>query len=217
MRCRFIILLLIVLGCGRVQARPDVDSIRVYFHHGYSTLDLSLRHNGRTLDDFIKRLHAFSSDSTRHLISFSVEGNTSPDGTSEANLRLSEQRAERVLEYIRSRVELPEQLVSVTADGIDWDALAGMVRHDESVPAREEVLDILQNTPVWVYDENHRIIDGRKKQLMEVQGGRVYRLLEKRYFAELRNCTIELCYTRDTLRETGNPDFTPPFQITEYQ
>lgn len=61
------------------------------------------------------------------------------------------------------------------------------------------MLNILQNTPVWIYDRQGRIVDGRKKQLMELCGGKIYRLLQERFFAELRNCTIELHYTTGML------------------
>lgn len=191
---------LIFLCSGQIQARSATDSVRVYFRHGYSVLDLSLRDNRRVLDGLIGQLSTFSFDTTKCLIVLSIEGNTSPDGTHKANCRLSERRTERVLDYIRSRVAIPEQLVSTVAEGIDWDGLATLVESDASVPARSEVLGILQNTPLWVYDEKGRIVDGRKKQLMELRGGEVYRLLQERYFAELRNCTIELRYKTADIR-----------------
>lgn len=28
---------------------------------------------------------------------------------------------------------------------------------------RDEVLDILDHTPLWIYDDDNRIVDGRKK------------------------------------------------------
>ena len=99
-----------------------------------------------------------------------------------------------MLVYIRSRVSFPDSLIVTTAEGVDWDGLAALVESDSSVPDRDEVLNILQNTPVWIYDKQGRIVDGRKKQLMELCGGKIYRLLQERFFAELRNCTIELHY-----------------------
>lgn len=68
------------------------------------------------------------------------------------------------------------------------------VEKDPTVPAREQVLTILRRTPLWVYDTNGKIVDGRKKQLMDLRGGTVYRVLQERFFAELRNVYIELRY-----------------------
>ena len=165
-RCAVLLYLIFLYG-AHVQARSAVDPVRIYFRHGYSVLDLSLRDNRRTLDDFVGRLETYASDTTRKLIVFSVEGNASPDGTNEANLRLSRRRTESVLAYIRSRVSFPDSLIVTTAEGVDWDGLAASVESDPSVSDRDEVLNILQNTPVWIYDRQGRIVDGRKKQLME--------------------------------------------------
>ena len=89
MRCWTVLLYLILLYGGHVQARSAADPVRVYFRHGYSALDLSLRDNRRILDDLAGRLEASSSDTTRVIVALAVEGNASPDGTNEANLRLS--------------------------------------------------------------------------------------------------------------------------------
>ena len=185
-RCAVLLYLIFLYG-AHVQARSAADPVRIYFRHGYSVLDLSLRDNRRTLDDLVGRLKAYASDTTRKLIVFSVEGNASPDGMNEANLRLSRRRTESVLVYIRSRVSFPDSLIVTTAEGVDWDGLAALVESDLSVSDRDEVLNILQNTPVWIYDRQGRIVDGRKKQLMELCGGKIYRLLQERFFAELRN------------------------------
>lgn len=145
-RCAVLLYLIFLYG-AHVQARSAVDPVRIYFRHGYSVLDLSLRDNRRTLDDFVGRLETYASDTTRKLIVFSVEGNASPDGTNEANLRLSRRRTESVLAYIRSRVSFPDSLIVTTAEGVDWDGLAASVESDPSVSDRDEVLNILQNTP----------------------------------------------------------------------
>ena len=159
---------LILLCGGSVKARPVADSVQVYFRHGYSTLDLSLHDNRRTLDELVERLQALSSDTTKKLLSVSIEGNASPDGLHGANLRLSRKRAQNVLTYIRTRTAIPDSLITVRADGVDWRTLAAMVETAPFVPAREEVLDILRNIPLWIYDGQGRIVDGRKKRLMDL-------------------------------------------------
>lgn len=78
-RCAVLLYLIFLYG-AHVQARSAADPVRIYFRHGYSVLDLSLRDNRRTLDDLVGRLKAYASDTTRKLIVFSVEGNASPDG-----------------------------------------------------------------------------------------------------------------------------------------
>ena len=135
-RCAVLLYLIFLYG-AHVQARSAADPVRIYFRHGYSVLDLSLRDNRRTLDDLVGRLKAYASDTTRKLIVFSVEGNASPDGMNEANLRLSRRRTESVLVYIRSRVSFPDSLIVTTAEGVDWDGLAASVESDPSVSDRD--------------------------------------------------------------------------------
>ncbi|MCD8274960.1 MAG: DUF3575 domain-containing protein [Alistipes sp.] len=193
MRVRTVILFLALFCIRPVLAVPVADSVRIYFRHGYSVLDLSFRDNRGTLSELAQQLNAFSSDTTCCSTPFLViAGNASPDGLNGANLRLSRKRAESVLAYIRSHTTVPDSLVTMYADGVAWDALTAQVAADPSIPARDEALDILRHTPVWIYDERGRIVDGRKKQLMELDGGRVYRILQERFFADLRNATIVL-------------------------
>ena len=110
------------------------------------------------------------SDESRLNIVLTIEGNTSPDGDSKANLLLSKNRAHRVLEYIRQRVAIPDSLIHIEADGIDWERLAELAAGDSSVPGRDKAIDILRHTPVWIFDEQGRVADGRKKQLMDMAG-----------------------------------------------
>lgn len=38
---------------------------------------------------------------------------------------------------------------------------------------QDEVLKTLQDTPLWIFDKDGRVVDGRKKRLMEIDYGRV--------------------------------------------
>lgn len=52
---------------------------------------------------------------------------------------------------------------------------------------RNEVLDILDHTPLWIYDDKGHIVDGRKKQLMDLQKGKPYNYMLEHFFPDLRN------------------------------
>lgn len=62
-----------------------------------------------------------------------------------------------------------------------------MVQADAGVPYREEVLELLRTTPVWAFDDDNRVVGGRKKSLMELRGGVPYRWLYTNIFPALRN------------------------------
>lgn len=197
MRCR-IILLFVLAFCDHVHAAIERDSVRIYFHDGSSVLDLSLRGNREVLDGFISRYLSSSADTARHVLSIQVEGGTSPSGTAVRNKRLSEERAATLVNHLRTRILLPDSLICVVAEGVDWDGLAALVERDSTVPAQKAVLNILRHTPIWIYDADGRIVDGRKKQLMNLLGGRVYRLLDERYFADLRNTYAAIEYKKQS-------------------
>ncbi len=190
-RCLLTILFLCALGTGGYAA-PEIDTLRVYFRLGYSTLEPGLRNNERALKHLVERMRAVSHDPHRQELMIWAEGNASPDGSARANLRLSRKRAEGLLEYLRSRVPMDDFRIRVKAEGVDWAGLAAFVEHDPSVPERERVLKILRETPEWIYDGQGRIVDGRKRQLMNLRGGTVYHLLKERFFADLRNASIAL-------------------------
>lgn len=108
----------------------DRDVVHVYFHDGDASLDFSLYDNGKSLNGLVGRM---ASDTVSRVIAISVVGNSSPTGTDSYNRYISRKRAEGVLEYLRSYVEIPDSLVSVVADGVDWDGLAEMVEKDTTL------------------------------------------------------------------------------------
>ena len=76
-RCAVLLYLIFLYG-AHVQARSAADPVRIYFRHGYSVLDLSLRDNRRTLDDLVGRLKAYASDTTRKLSLIHISEPTRP-------------------------------------------------------------------------------------------------------------------------------------------
>ena len=194
------LLLLGVVICGSAHAFPQSaqDSVCTYYLRGYSTLDLELRNNRQVLDRVVERLQSVTEDSTCYDIRLHLAGKASPDGSDKANQRLAGKRVNGVLNYIRQRVPLPDSLVQVTVTGVDWEGLAALAEHTPAVPRRDEALRIIRETPLWIFDGQGRIVDGRKKQLMDLAGGNTYRYMAEHLFPDLRNTTIELRYKKHT-------------------
>ncbi len=191
-----------------LHAQSQQDTLQVYFRRGYAVLELELRENRKTLDELTAVLKECENDTSRHFARLHVEGNASPDGTAQANVRLTRKRVEAVLDYLRQRVEIPDRLVSVQANGFDWEGLYLRVEDDPDCPARQEVIGLLADTPEWIYDAQGRIVDGRRKRLMDLRGGLPYRYLSEKVFPDLRNATITLYYQTDdarTPKETSDP------------
>ena len=185
------ILLLLFVYWGNIQATPANDSLRVYFRHGYSVLNLAIYNNKASLDTLVARINAFRpqpGDTTS--IHIRIEGNASPSGASNANLRLSRRRAERVADYLRPLLNQPRLHYTLVAGGVDWDGLTALVEQTTDLPAWSELLHILRHTPLWIRNAAGQIDDGRKKQLMDLYGGSPYRVMAERLFPRLRNAHI---------------------------
>lgn len=176
-----------------LPALSQDDSLCIYFQRGYAVVNLSLRENSTTFKNLIDILQ-----NHKDAVKLQLTGNASPDGSASANMRLTRKRVAAVLSYLREYVPVSDSLITVKAKGIDWDGLSAMVEKDANCPAREEVLVILKEQPEWVYDAQNRIIDGRKKQLMDLRGGVPYNYLSEKFFPELRNTTVALSYKDDT-------------------
>ncbi len=74
--------------------------------------------------------------------------------------------------------------------GVDWEGLAQLVEASD-MPYRNEVLDILANTPVWVIRDG-KVVDGRNRQLQRLAGGRVWWYMYEHFFPELRSSSIRV-------------------------
>lgn len=185
---------------GAARGQQATDTTVVYYRQGYSVVELTLRNNRAALEGFLNRFNASMQDSTLHLVSFRLDAYASPEGTAAANDRLSENRAKRLAEYICSRTGLSESDLTIEGHGIDWEQLEEKTAASD-VPYKEEVLDVLRNTPEWIYDDNNRIIDGRKHRLGMLRGGVPYNYLSEHIFPLLRRSCITLSYTVEPLEQ----------------
>lgn len=192
---RLIIFLLLDIFVGSMaMAQIATDSTKVYFRSGHSRFEPEMGGNSVAMRHFLEDIRSQAAiDNIERVL---VRSYTSPDGVSTANELLSENRSMSLASYIAAETGVDVRLIDRSPGGIAWDELRRMVADDDSVPLRNEVLSIIDNTPVWVYGAGHKIIGSRKKSLMELQGGDVYRWLRHHFFPELHNAEVFL-YVRD--------------------
>ena len=182
-------------GALRAQESPHTDTlgVKVYFRQGYSLLEPSYRDDGVRLAAFASHVESLQRDTLVRVKSIRVTGTASPDGTSRSNERLSENRAKNIIAWFEERFSFPGVSFDAHAEGIDWAGLTALVETSE-MPYRDEVLNILYNTPEWIIRDG-RVVDGRKRQLgllrgpcVVVHGGTLLpAIVERRHAPELRN------------------------------
>lgn len=193
-----------LLCCAAVHARPVNDTITVHYNYGRSNIDLGLRDNRGAIDTLFDRLDAVLRNPKAGKVAFSLDAYSSPEGSATANKRLSEKRVRLLLEYIRTRASIPDSIVTVRSHGIDWNGLDSLVSNS-GMPYRDEVLDALRNTPEWIFDDARRIVDGRKRRLGMLRGGRPYNYMLANIFPLLRrSCITIIIHNEDDTPHNGS-------------
>lgn len=190
---KIIAIALAVFSVFAVSAGMAADSATVYFRIGNSQFDPSLGENRAAMDSFIARL-CVAGDSVESVV---VSAYASPDGLQNANKRLARNRCNTIARYIIDHADINPDIVKVESGGIAWDLLRCAVESIPDVPSREKVLDILDNVPLWVYDADGHVVDGRKKQLMDLDRGYPYRWLMEHIFPELRKAVAISMYVKE--------------------
>lgn len=182
----FIVLLISgTLAAAPAAAQVPADSAKVYFRLGHRQYDPSFENNSSGMNPFVNEVKRHNAASNIERIT--VRSYTSPDGSNAANERLSRNRCRTISEYLLNETGIDPSLIHTVAEGIAWDELLRMVQADAGVPYREEVIELLRTTPVWVFDDDNCVVGGRKKSLMELRGGVPYRWLYINIFPALRN------------------------------
>ena len=187
-------LILFMLAAPLLHAEHTViDSTRIYYRLGYRYVDTSLRSNGSVLKNLCAKIEKSLQEETLEKVV--IYAYTSPDGTNKANTALAARRADSLESWILRNTVLPGKLLEKNSGGIAWDLLRDAVSKSE-MQYKKEVLQILDNTPVWVFDGNSRVVSSRKKELMDLKGGVPYRYMYEHLFPDLRSSIAILLYIR---------------------
>lgn len=170
------------------------DSVKVYFRVGQSQFDPLLGENRQAMDSFIATVRGAAADG--NVEGIVVRGYASPDGKNSLNNRLAHSRCVSIADYIVANTGISRDLIKEEGEGIAWGELRNMVAQTPDVPSRDRILEILDNTPLWIYDSKGKIIGGRKKQLMDLQGGSPYNWMLANLFPKLRNAVGVMVFIR---------------------
>lgn len=200
MNRRLLLLVFCLLVSPLLHAGESVvDSARIYYRLGYRYVDTSLRGNGEVLKNLCAKIEkALQEDLLEKVVIYSY---TSPDGTHKANLTLAARRMDSLESWLLRNTPLPETMLETNSGGIAWGLLRDAVSKSE-MQYKKEVLQILDNTPVWVFDSNGKVIGSRKKELMDLKGGVPYRYMYEHLFPDLRSSIAIMLYVRTSGPQT---------------
>ena len=181
MRLRYVIIsMVLVFLSSAVMSAQDRDDLRqdtlsVYFDISDSRVDPSFMGNAGVLDT-LKGIMARYANTPGFRMS--IRGGSSLDGLRSYNEWLAKRRTGSFAQYIG--------VFSDSASiGVDWDGLEQAVMEYGPFPGSDEVLDIIRNSdrPGW-----------RKKYLMDLRGGSVYRWMFDNIFPLQRRVQVTYEY-----------------------
>jgi len=182
--------LLLSLGCLVAFGQTVLSTeVCIGFRLDKSFIDPKFGDNAARLSDMISLFEKVEKDSTVELTGVVFSGSASPEGRLSYNNKLAAARMAALEKYVRQRVDIPDSLITRKPGGIAWKLLSDIVAASD-MPYKEEALRVLRDVPERICDSRGRIIDSRRKQLMELQQGRTWRYMSAHFFNRLRNAAV---------------------------
>lgn len=165
------------------------EVVTVYFRQNSSVIDRDYMSNGEHLDRLVEVLKDYLLDDAKVEGKVKVHASASPEGTNQINTRLVNARAKAIANWISKQVHTGIGY-EIDFKGIDWSLLLSLVEQREDVPYREEVLDIIKNTPENV-KVNGVVVNQRQKKIEALHNGEAYRWLLANLYPELRYASVD--------------------------
>jgi len=161
--------------------------------------------NAARLDEIMEAIGQLHRDTLMSVVQVVFTGVSSPEGNYQVNKRLAGLRLKSLEQYVRSHLDVSDELVVKHNDTyIPWNYLITEVENSD-IAQKEEVLSILRSPSELIPYYNNTTIDSRIPALQKLDGGRVWRTLNNRFFAKMRNA----CAVLMTIKEEPLPVVVP--------
>ncbi len=198
----------------RIPVKGQEHETRIYYHRGYSNIDLGYHNNAESLDSLISIIRDLQSKD--NLEAIELQAWASPEGKTSLNNRLARKRTDIIASWIHDHIDIPDSLIRRTYGGVGWDLLRDIVSVSDA-GYKDKVVDIIDNVPVYVFDSKGNIISGRTKQLQDLQGGRVWWDMFERYFPEVRSCLAIVIKSKERAEWEEIPALSMEFKEKVHQ
>lgn len=185
------------------------DTLQVYFPQNVSVLDPGFRGNGKKLEAFTENFHKMKDTPGSKVKSVLIVSGASPEGRIDLNRKLSDSRANAVLDYLLQKQLLDPSEVQVESRGVDWMGLYNLME-ESALPYREEVMSIISGPETEMVDG--RQIEVRQQALMQLDGGKVWNEIYERCFPNLRGTMVMIVWN---IRKEIRKPVTPPAPVPQ--
>ena len=214
----FITIILSVIGIVSIYAQQERAEICIDFRQNSHTIDSTYMDNAVRLSEIMELFGQLHNDRTLSIVQVTFSGVASPEGNSQINKRLAANRLAALEDYVRSHITLQDSLVIHHDDQyIPWQYLIAEVEASD-IDHKEEVLSILRSPKEYVPYYNGTTIDSRVPALQKLDGGSVWRTLNSRFFAKMRNaCAVFITIKKEPLPvPVSTPADTTAVMATPY-
>lgn len=224
-------------ACGEAAAQnaPATDAVPsastdIMFRRSETVIDTTFADNARRLPQIISLITDALESDTLRLLSVTFTGSASPEGSADLNRAIASARLQNLERYVRSRVQIPDSIISRRQYDTNWERLETLVEASD-MPDRDKVLHIIRTVPELTYDNDGRLVDSRRKHLMDINGGRTWWDMDRHIIPALRTAGVIVQTVRvNTTLPAGATvcperceppgaiyDTVPPVVITEEQ
>jgi hypothetical protein len=172
------------------------EEMRIHFRASKTYIDKSYMNNDSALQQIVEWAEKRQRDSMVDVVSVAFYGACSPEGSVSFNHYLSSTRLSRLENYVRQRVNIPEDIIVRNDHYIAWEELEKMVE-ESNIENKDEILAILrsENTSTGVQ------LDSRIRALKNMDNGKTWNMLLNRYFAHMRNAYMVIVTKKSELAE----------------
>ncbi|MGN0221041.1 MAG: DUF3575 domain-containing protein [Prevotella sp.] len=175
-------------GCS-----TDSLSVQIFFRTNHSDIEPGFKCNQEHISRFFATFDSLAkAESVRIDSVVLVSSSASPEGSVKANDMLSRRRAASVETLFREHSKADVRF-RIIARGEDWETLSALLRASK-IQGKEKAIEVIENTPDWVFHKGS-IVGSRKKSVMDMQGGVLWREMNKHIFPLLRQATLTVHYS----------------------
>uniref|UniRef100_A0AB33JFR2 DUF3868 domain-containing protein n=1 Tax=Prevotella sp. GTC17260 TaxID=3236796 RepID=A0AB33JFR2_9BACT len=166
------------------KVRNETFAAHFAFIVSNSTLMRDYRNNKPELDRVDSITNSILQNKDLKVSDISIDGYASPEGYEKANLDLSRNRAQALVNYLEKKYNLPAGMFHTQGHGEDWNGLIKKVTSSE-MEWKKDVLAIIKNNSG----------QARKEKLVAVHEGLPYRFLLLNFYPLLRRTEYTLKYS----------------------
>lgn len=168
---------------------------RLHFKRSQTEFEESYLDNETQIKTIIAYIDSIGS---AELMTIELFGSASPEGDLRFNTWLAKERAGRLKAFLyNKRPEIFHDNIdwNITYAYEDWSQAVDLLKQS-NIKYREEAIEVMENAPYYTYDKSNRVVGSKKKTLMELHGGRLWKEMDKTIFPYCRCADLHLIIRR---------------------